>query len=169
MEAHGLNLFIVDDDRSMVTALKNYLSSKFGARLNISTFTDGESALRNINEDTDVVILDYFLHNKNGNEILRSIKERNPRTEVIMLSGNENLETAIESFKLGAKNYVVKSNKSIKKIAKLINSLFWPPLKSLNEMRVTRVVPILLVALLSLSAGISLVSAAITFFINLIP
>jgi DNA-binding NtrC family response regulator len=129
MEAQKLNLFIVDDNKSMVLALKQYLHDKFNEKLNISTFCDGESCLNNITDDTDVVILDYFLEGKNGNEILKSIKERNPGTEVIMLSSDENLETAIQSFKLGAKNYVVKSNRAWNKINKLVRSVIEGPEK----------------------------------------
>jgi two-component system, OmpR family, response regulator len=162
MKTQELNLFIVDDDKSTAYSLKHYLNDKFGDKLNISTFFDGESCLENIDSETDVVILDYFLNDKNGNEILSSIKKRNPRTEVIMLSGNENLETAIESFKLGAKNYVVKGRNALKKIAKLIRSIMDESVNSLNEFGVTKFVSVFLVTFLTMAATVSLVLELIT-------
>lgn len=152
MKAQGLNLFIVDDNQSMVLALKHYLSDKFGERIKISTFLDGETCLKNIDEKTDVVILDYFLKGKNGNEILRSIKERNPRTEVIMLSSDENLETAIQSFRLGAQNYIVKSNNAWNKLAKLIRSFQERPVKSIKEYGIPALISLLFLTFLTIGA-----------------
>jgi DNA-binding NtrC family response regulator len=133
-----LNLFIVDDNRSMLYALRQYLSGKFGNKLKISTFEDGETCLKNINENTDVVILDYFLGEKNGNDILKTIKEKNPRTEVIMLSSNESVETAVESFRLGARNFVVKNNSAWRKISVLLETAIIQPLKYVWEFPVTK-------------------------------
>jgi DNA-binding NtrC family response regulator len=157
METQGLNLFIVDDNRSMVLALKQFLADKFGGRLRISTFYDGESCLKNINAQTDVVILDYFLGEKNGNEILRSIKELNPNTEVIMLSGNENVETAVESFRLGAKNFVVKNNHAWRKISILLETIVVKPFKYLWEFGVTKFLAIFATTFASMGAAVLLI------------
>ncbi|MDF2437911.1 MAG: hypothetical protein K0Q95_2287 [Bacteroidota bacterium] len=138
METQGINLYIVDDNRSMLVALRQYLSGRFGNKLRISTFEDGETCLKNINEFTDVVILDYFLQGKNGNEILKTIKELNPRTEVIMLSGNEDVGTAVESFRLGAKNFVVKNNNAWGKISVLLDTTIIRPFKYVWEFPVTK-------------------------------
>ncbi|HXD94666.1 MAG TPA: response regulator, partial [Bacteroidia bacterium] len=74
MQTQGLNLFIVDDNKSMVTALKQYLQNKFGISLVISTFNDGESCLEKIDKETHIVILDHNMQGKNGIEVLKSIK-----------------------------------------------------------------------------------------------
>lgn len=131
METQGLNLFIVDDNKSMVTMLKNYLSNRFGAGIKISTFYDGESCLEKINKQTHIVILDYFLNGRNGLEILKSIKEINPKTEVIMLSSNEDIGLAIESFREGATDYVVKGPSSWKKVTKLVNKIITEPIRAM--------------------------------------
>jgi DNA-binding NtrC family response regulator len=157
MEAQGLNLFIVDDNRSMVLALKQYLSNKFEGKLNISTFYDGESCLENIDEQTDVVILDYFLSGKNGNEILRAIKELNPRTEVIMLSSNESIETAVESFRLGAKNFVVKNANAWRKLSILVETLVITPFRYVWEFGVTKFVAIFLATFATMGAIVSII------------
>src|SRR6267143_2028228 len=102
MNMQGLNLFIINDDKLMASGLKHYLERRFGKDLIISTFSTGESALKKINKDTHMVILDYFLENENGNDVLMSIKKTNPETEVIMLSSNEDMGVAIDSFRKGA-------------------------------------------------------------------
>jgi DNA-binding NtrC family response regulator len=157
METQGLNLFIVDDNRSMVYALKQYLTGRFGGKLKISTFYDGETCLENINEQTDVVILDYFLGGKNGNEILRSIKELNPRTEVIMLSSDESIETAVNSFSLGAKNFVVKNKNAWRKLSILIETIVIKPLRYFWEFAVSKFVLIFFTTFVIMGATVILV------------
>ena len=129
METQGINLQIVDDSKFTVLALKLYLENRFGKILNISTYYDGESCLKNINQQTKIVILDYFMEGKNGLEILKSIKSINPKTEVIMLTNNEDIAIAIETFRAGAKDYVVKGDGSWKKITTLIDKLVAKPIK----------------------------------------
>src|ERR1700746_1905660 len=120
MQTQGINLFIVDDNKLLVTDLKNYLQTRFGVSVKVSTFYDGESCLEKVDKNTHIVILDYFLEGKNGVEILKTIKTINPDTEVIMLSGNEDIAVAIESFRNGAKDYVIKGMGSWRKISKMV-------------------------------------------------
>jgi DNA-binding NtrC family response regulator len=154
MKTQELNLYIVDDNKSMVLALEQFLKRQFGEKIRITPFFDGESCLKNINSDTDVVILDYFLGEKNGNEILRSIKEINPQTEVIMLSGNESIETAVESFRLGARNFVMKNEKAWSKISILLDTLVIKPMRYLWEFRVTKFIAIFAVTFASMGAAV---------------
>lgn len=129
MKTQELNLFIVDDDKLLATDLKHYLQNKFGENIFISTFKDGESCLEKIDKNTHIVILDYFMDGKNGLEILKEIKAINSETEVIMLSGNEDMALAIETFRAGAKDYVVKGQGSWKKISKVINHILLTPIR----------------------------------------
>lgn len=133
METQSLNLFIVDDNKSMVTALKHYLTNMFGNSVKISTFYTGSSCLEKIDKTTDVVILDYFLDDENGNEVLKMIKKRNPKTEVIMLSSNEDISTAVEALQIGARDYVVKSNSAWRTISGLINTIITEPIRKMVQ------------------------------------
>ena len=123
------NIFIVDDNKLMVSTLEKYLQGKFGDNVNITTFNDGESCLKQVTKDLHIVILDYFMKGKNGLQILQSIKATNPKTEVIMLSGNENMALAIESFRAGAKDYVVKDGDSWNRITKVLNHIITKPIR----------------------------------------
>jgi response regulator RpfG family c-di-GMP phosphodiesterase len=129
MKNHVINLFIVDDDVLSTTMLKHHLNEKFGTAINISTFTSGKSVLEKIDKYTSIVILDYYLEGENGNDVLKSIKEINPKTEVIMLSSNEDITIAIESFRKGATNYVIKGEKAEKKITHIIYDIIAYPIR----------------------------------------
>lgn len=129
MNTQGLNLFIIDDNQLMATGLRIYLNNRFGTNLNISIFNTGASALTEVDANTAIVILDYQLEGENGNDILKSIKKINPNTEVIMLSSNENIATAIESFRNGATDYVVKGEKAWKKVTSLVYGVITYPVR----------------------------------------
>ncbi len=153
METQKLNLFIVDDNKSLVAALKQYLQNKFEENINISTFYDGESCLEKINQYTDMVILDHFLNGKNGLEVLKEIKEINPKTEVIMLTSNEDIALAIESFRAGATDYVVKGPSSWKKLTKLIHHVITEPIRIIvREFGVSKFMAIFLLTFLTMGA-----------------
>jgi DNA-binding NtrC family response regulator len=159
MKTTDFNLFIVDDDISMLTGLRNYLSKKFGRDMTISTFSSGHSALEKINQDTNVVILDYNLKGENGNEILKSIKSINPKTEVIMLTSNEDVAVAIESFRKGATDYVIKGNeKAWKKISSLILNIITYPVRAMvKEFGISKYVAMFLLVFLVMGVGVYLV------------
>jgi DNA-binding NtrC family response regulator len=129
MKNHVTNLFIIDDDVLSSTLLRHHLNEKFGSTINITTFTDGKSALEKINDFTNIVILDYYLEGENGNDVLTSIKKINPKTEVIMLSSNENITIAIESFRKGATDYVIKGKSASKKITNLVYNIVAYPVR----------------------------------------
>lgn len=129
METQGMNLFIVDDNNLMVSTLKQYLQNRFGVGVNISTFSDGESCLEKVDKDTQIVILDYYMDGKNGLETLKCIKAINPKTEVIMLSSNEDMALAVETFRAGANDYVIKGGGAWKKITKLVEHIITEPIR----------------------------------------
>lgn len=151
METQGTNLFIVDDDNLIVTTLKKYLQDRFGNTVKISTFNDGESCLKKVDKETQIVILDYFMEGKNGLETLKSIKEINPETEVIMLSTNEDVAVAVESFKMGAKDYVIKGEHSWDEIFKTVHYIVTAPLRLLvEEFGVSKFMAIFLLTFISM-------------------
>ena len=153
MEKQGMNLFIVDDNKLLATDLKHYLQGRFGEDVHISTFSDGESCLEKVDKDTHIVILDYTMDGQNGLEILKLIKAINPKTEVIMLSGNEDMAIAIQTFRNGAKDYVIKGEGSLKKLSKLIQLIITEPIRiMIREFGVSKYMAIFLFTFVSMGA-----------------
>ena len=152
-----LNLFIVDDDSVSVKGIRSYLTSRFGTSLNISSFYTGESALKKIDKDTNIVILDYNLKGENGNEVLKAIKKINPQTEVIMLTSNENIGVAIDSFRKGATDYVLKGRNAQRNIAAIVyNILAFPVRMMVKEFNVSKLLAIFLVTFISMGIAVAL-------------
>ena len=133
MNGEALNLFIVDDNKLSLLGLHESLKNHFGDALIISTFISGKSALECVNKNTSIVILDYLLEGENGNEILEAIKKINPKTEVIMLSSSENLVVAIESFRKGATDYVVKGGTAWGKLIPHVYHKITEPIRKMGR------------------------------------
>ena len=129
METHTQNLFIVEDNPTIASNLMNYLKTRFSQTLNISTFSDGESVLRNIDHQTAVVILDYDLRGERADRLLVDIKKINPNTEVIVYSSDEEIGTAIDAYRKGATKFVPKGKHSVKRLFSIIYKILYYPVE----------------------------------------
>ena len=97
---------IVDDEINIVEVLSVILSEfDFDTKFAYSK-QDAEKLIDK--EYFDLVILDIRLPDGNGVDLLKYIKQKNPDTEVIMITAFASPETAVETMKLGAFDYISK-------------------------------------------------------------
>jgi len=120
-------LFLVDDDPLFLKALEIEFTQNTGS--DIMTYSTGESCLKNISLNPDIVILDYHLDNVeksaiNGLETLDRIKVINPLIPVIMLSSQDKIEVAVNCMKHQAFDYFVKSETAFIRLQKAITTIF---------------------------------------------
>ncbi len=155
MKTESLNLFIVDDNKSMAQELKDYLLRRFGEGIRIITFSDRKNCLDKIDDTTNIVVLTHNVKNENSVEVVKSIKDINPETEVIMLSDRADIGLAIETFKAGAKGIVVKGPKSEKKIGNLIVRIFTAPIRIIErELGLSERIAIFIMSFLTVGAAV---------------
>jgi DNA-binding NtrC family response regulator len=101
-----ISLLLVDDEREF-TEIKAQRLNKRG--FPVTTATEGATALQRLEEgDVDIVILDVAMPGMGGIETLHAIKKRHPLVEVIMLTGQATVTTAVEAIRQGAFNYLKK-------------------------------------------------------------
>jgi DNA-binding NtrC family response regulator len=105
-------IFIVDDDPMQAMMLQDYLSKY--STFTISVFNSGEECLKNLDKEPNIIFLDYNFDKAgkdamNGIDILKEIKAKRPETEVVMISGQDRIEVAVNTIKYGAFDYIVKS------------------------------------------------------------
>lgn len=99
-------ILIVDDEKEFVDSLAERLSMR---DYDVTTSFSGEEAIEKVKGyNFDVVVLDVAMPGMDGVATLREIKKLKPLTEVLMLTGNATVETAVEGMKLGALDYVLK-------------------------------------------------------------
>ncbi len=100
------SLLIVDDDEAFRQVMAGELS-RLGYE--VSAAGTGEEAIERVAMlEPEVVLLDLRLPGMGGLETLKAIQAAAPTTEVIMLTGHGSIDTAIESIRIGACDYVVK-------------------------------------------------------------
>ena len=113
--------FIVDDDVFFAKMYEQYLKN-----LNyndIRYFDNGNDCLTNLNENPDIIFLDHNMDDMTGFEVLKKIKRYNPNIYVVMISGQENIKTAVDALKYGAFDYVVKDSNVCDKLTQIISNI----------------------------------------------
>lgn len=157
-------IFLVDDEPIQNEMLKDYLAERFSYE--IKTFESGESALREMSQRPEIVVLDFHLNShlpnaQNGVEVLKKIKELSPESQVIMLSGQDKLEVAVESMKYGAYDYVVKGETAFSRMENVINNILeLSNIKELNQ-SYKRAISFLQMAIV----GVILISVVLVYFV----
>ncbi len=122
-----IKLFLVDDDVVFLKSLEiDFLQH---GDFIIETFVTGELCVKNLSNNPDVIILDYFLDGidknaMNGIETLDKIKAVNPDMPVIMLSAQDKIDVAINCMHHKAFDYVVKSETAFMRLQKIITTIF---------------------------------------------
>jgi len=105
---HPFKVFIVEDDVWYGSMLQHYLS--LNPEYEVKRFESPKDFFAQLHENPDVVTLDYSLPDCDGAEVLKKIKEHNPDIRVIVISGQEDVATAINLLKNGAFDYIVKDD-----------------------------------------------------------
>ena len=118
------SIFVVDDDPMMTETIKDFLVDNFGHH--VSVFPTGEECLARLDDNPDIIILDYYLNSVrkdavDGMEILHFIKINYPKIRIIMLSSLEKHRTITQSIEQGAEQFVYKDQNAFKNIAQLVN------------------------------------------------
>jgi DNA-binding NtrC family response regulator len=100
------NILIVDDEE--VVRL-SHLRSLEGSDCNTRAAEDGRQAIQVMEQDpADVILLDLRMPGLDGMDVLKTIKQRWPESEVVVITGYPCIETAKEAVRLGAFNYLTK-------------------------------------------------------------
>lgn len=100
------HILIVDDEQSIQTSLAGILQDE---GYQTSSASDGESALRLIQEEApELVLLDIWMPGMDGISVLKKIQELGQGMQVIMMSGHATIETAVTATKLGAHDFIEK-------------------------------------------------------------
>ncbi len=99
-------ILIVDDDE---VVRRSYLRSLEGISCNVAAASDGEEALQTMEANPfDVVLLDMRMPGQDGMSVLRTIKQKWPDSEVVIITGYPTVDSAKEAVRLGAYDYVAK-------------------------------------------------------------
>jgi len=99
-------ILIVDDNE---VVRKSFLRSLESISSDVEAAGDGEQALQTMErKPVDVVLLDIRMPGQDGLSVLRTIKQKWPESEVVIVTGYPSIASAKEAVRLGAFDYVAK-------------------------------------------------------------
>jgi two-component system, NtrC family, response regulator HydG len=97
---------VVDDEHDLLPLIRR-LADHVG--FDVVEFHDGEEALAKLPSlKPDAALVDKNMPGLGGLDVVRSIRDVQPDCHVILMTGDPNVETAIEALKLGARDYLTK-------------------------------------------------------------
>ena len=103
----GKNRILIVDDDEVVRW--SYLRSLQSISCNVATAGDGEEALQTMEQSPfDVVLLDVRMPGQDGMSVLRTMKQKWPESEVVVITGYPTVTGAKEAVRLGAYDYIAK-------------------------------------------------------------
>lgn len=100
-----MRILIVDDE----VLIRNILTEILGEKYSCSTANSGEEALKLLQtEEFNLVLSDIEMSGMNGIELISHVHKFSPETVVVMISGSQDIESAIGSLRVGAFDYIKK-------------------------------------------------------------
>ena len=100
------SILVVDDEAEIREGLQELLSSE---NFDVTVAESGEAGLRKLEDRPfDLMLLDVSLPDRNGIELLREIRSRDPYLSVILITAFGSIDTARAAFKSGAQDYITK-------------------------------------------------------------
>jgi len=116
-----LRIFVVEDDPWYGEFLVHNLS--LNPDNQVSRFTTAASLLGELHAMPDIITLDYKLPDMKGDVLLRKIRELSPDTAVVVISGQEDVSTAISLIQSGAYDYIAKNDEARERLWVVVNNI----------------------------------------------
>jgi two-component system, NtrC family, response regulator AtoC len=114
-------IFIIDDNDIYAKVLKKQIENK---DYEISVFYSGQECLANLDKKPSLITLDYRLPDVDGDVLLAKILAYDPDIHVLIISGQEDISTAVKLLKNGAYDYITKGPETREKLIYTIRNIY---------------------------------------------
>ncbi|HTA61750.1 MAG TPA: sigma-54 dependent transcriptional regulator, partial [Bacteroidia bacterium] len=121
MNGKPFTIYVIEDNEWFNKLLVHNLS--LNSDYLVKGFYTAKEFLKHLDDAPNVVTLDYYLPDMDGAEVLSKIKAYNPNIEVLVISAQDNVETAVELLKQGASDYIVKEKDIRERLLKVIDNI----------------------------------------------
>ncbi len=116
-------IFIVEDDKMYLEMLAYHLS--LNPDYEIEKFENGMDCIKNLYKNPSVISLDYSLPDISGHEVIKRVRDYNSEIPIVIVSGQEDVGTAVSLLKEGVYDYIVKDDETKDRL--------WNALKNVRE------------------------------------
>jgi two-component system response regulator AtoC len=121
MTERPVKIFVVEDNEWYNKLLVYTLS--LNPDYEVRSFFNGRDFLNCLNESPDIVTLDYRLPDLSGLDVLKRIRQENEDVQVILISEQEDIDLVVTLLKMGAYDYITKSNDIKERLLNTIQNL----------------------------------------------
>ena len=121
MTERPVKIFVVEDNEWYNKLLVYTLS--LNPDYEVRSFFNARDFLNCLNESPDIVTLDYRLPDLSGLDVLKRIRQENEDVQVILISEQEDIDMVVTLLKMGAYDYITKSNDIKERLLNTIQNL----------------------------------------------
>jgi DNA-binding NtrC family response regulator len=121
MENHTPIIIYAVEDDPVYTKFLAYVFD-LNPEIEVHFFADGKSCINALHKLPNIITLDYSLPDMSGDEVLKAIRQTDPNIHVIIVSGQEDISTAVDLLKLGAYDYIAKNDDTKDRLLMSINN-----------------------------------------------
>jgi DNA-binding NtrC family response regulator len=117
----SFKVFVIEDNRTESMLLRLALSEV--GNLEIKTFANATSMLKEITEKPHIAIIDLNLPDMSGLELIKKIKVQSPETRMVVVSAQRDMDVLAKVQEEGVFNYLVKSEACLTYLSHVIEEL----------------------------------------------
>lgn len=110
LKDHWTRIFVVEDDPVYQRFIKYVV--ELDSEHEVHVFSTGKECLANLSLQPHIITLDYSLPDMTGEEVLKKVKQYNSEIGVIILSGQQDIVTAVKLLRQGAFDYITKDTET---------------------------------------------------------
>ena len=114
-------VFLVDDDPFCRHLIEHAIRN--AGYTDVQTFDNGAACLDALTDEPDIIFLDQMMGTVSGTDALKAIKRFNPDIYVVLVSGQQQVQVAVDSLKYGAFDYVVKDEQLADRLATVLTKI----------------------------------------------
>ncbi len=107
-------IFVVDDDIMYAKILAHHLAQN--PDYEVTVYKSGKEVIANLYKRPSAISLDFYLPDMSGFEVLKRIRDFDPELPVVIVSGQQDIATAVELLKKGVCDYVLKDSDTRERI-----------------------------------------------------
>lgn len=110
-------VFLIEDNQMYAQTLQHYLQKHLPAGSEAKIFPVGETAIMNLPQKPDFIVMDYHLDTKwkdasNGVDMAREIRKIDPQTHIAILSSQQDMHVVLDAVKIERCSYIEKTDRA---------------------------------------------------------
>lgn len=119
-EKDPVKIFVVEDDPAYTKFIRYVL--ELNPDFDVEYFNTGKQCVDNLHKNPSIITLDYTLPDMKGQQVLERVLSYDPNINVIIVSAQEKIGTAVELLKTGAYDYITKDQDTKDRLLNSVNN-----------------------------------------------